>query len=131
MNRKIYLTIAIITMTIVCIWMVVPGEPGGHYYAGIKKGNPLPDSISEITRKSCISCHSDDHNILAVSKVDFSRWEKYHPKKQAKKAMDMCRMLSKGDMPPKSYREKNPGLIPSKEQVRTVCNWAKAISIHK
>jgi hypothetical protein len=51
--------------------------------------------------------------------------------KQADKAADMCKMVSKDKMPPKSFREKNPGAAPSKDEAKIICDWATSIQIVK
>jgi hypothetical protein len=68
---------------------------------------------------------------MALMHLDLSNWDKFSMEKQADKAADMCKMVSKDKMPPKSFREKNPGAAPTQEETKIICDWAKSIRIVK
>ena len=74
-----------------------------------------------------MGCHSTGGNFMAEGKLNFDKWNNYKTKKQINKADDICRMLTKGAMPPKKAREAKPELIPTKAQVKSICNWANSI----
>lgn len=90
------------------------------------KSSPLPENINNIVQNSCIPCHWNDGKIMAMSRINFSKWEEYDSEKQAKKASLICKTLKKGKMPPKSVRKSVPELIPTKEQVDLICLWAES-----
>lgn len=91
----------------------------------------IPDSIMKIFNNSCISCHSKGGNFVAEAKLNFSKWDKYKAKKQARLSKDICRMLSKDAMPPKSARESKPETVPSKEQMKSICYWGAGLNKKK
>lgn len=94
-----------------------------------KKEQPslLPENISNIIQNSCIPCHWNDGKRMAMSRINFSKWEEYSTEKQSKKASLICKTLNKGKMPPKSVRKSSPELIPTKELVDLICGWAKSL----
>jgi hypothetical protein len=91
----------------------------------------IPDSINKIFNHSCVSCHSSGGNVMAQTKLNFNKWDRYKAKKKASKAEDICRMLVKEKMPPKSVRESKPETIPTKAQIKSVCLWAVSLKQKK
>jgi hypothetical protein len=89
-----------------------------------KGSAPLPENINAIVSVSCMPCHSADGGYLAKTKLNFSEWSDYSADKQKKKAAQMYKELNKNAMPPKDAREANPDIIPTKEQVEVIKNWA-------
>jgi hypothetical protein len=85
---------------------------------------PLPDNINKIVSFSCMPCHSSNGGMLSRSKLNFSEWTDYSADKQKKKAAKMYKELKKSAMPPKSAREANPDIIPTKEQIQIIKSWA-------
>ena len=69
-------------------------------------GKPIPSEVQKITEKSCKNCHSEPGKLLALAKLNLSKWDTYTPEKQAAKAKAMYNEVSKGDMPPKKFRKK-------------------------
>jgi hypothetical protein len=91
-----------------------------------KLSSALPLNISKIVSVSCMPCHSSTGGFLSKSKLNFSEWEQYSPDKQKKKAEKMYHELNKGAMPPKSARENNPSIIPTKEQIEDIKKWSES-----
>jgi hypothetical protein len=89
-----------------------------------KMSAPLPDNINKIVSFSCMPCHSSNGGMLSRSKLNFSEWTDYSADKQKKKAAKMYKELKKNAMPPKSAREANPDIIPTKEQIQIIKSWA-------
>ena len=84
----------------------------------------MPDSIQKVFEKSCMSCHANDGNGMAKGRVNFSKWDSYSPEKQADKAKAICKVLTKGSMPPKGFCKSHPDDVPTKENVTAICKWA-------
>jgi cytochrome c5 len=84
----------------------------------------IPDSVTKILEKCCYACHSEPGKGMALSKLNFDKWADYKPEKQADKAKDICKEVSKGAMPPKSFRHNNPDKVPAEAEVKIICNWA-------
>jgi hypothetical protein len=88
-------------------------------------GKSISDEVMKIAKKSCVNCHTEPGNKMALMHVNMSTWDKYSPEKQAEKAKEMCNMVTKGKMPPKHFTKKHPEGVPSKEEIKTICNWAQ------
>jgi cytochrome c5 len=88
----------------------------------------IPDDVKTIFENSCMACHATGGRNLAMLKVNFSEWDEYTPAKQAKKAAAICKVLTKDAMPPKSYRESHPEVIPTAEQKDLICKWSKSMT---
>jgi Haem-binding domain len=93
-----------------------------------KVSAPLPESINNIVSINCMPCHSDKGGIMSRSKLNFSEWTSYSIDKQKKKAETMYKELKKDAMPPKSARENNPDIIPTKEQIETIKAWSDSLN---
>jgi len=63
---------------------------------------------------------------MSRTKLNFSEWATYTPEKQRDKANDIYKELSKNKMPPKSAREANPGIIPTKDQMDVIKKWVES-----
>ena len=92
---------------------------------------PISSSVMKIAERSCVKCHTEGGNGMALMHLNLSIWDKFSLEKQADKAKDMCKMVSKDKMPPKNFREKNPGAAPTKDEVKIICDWATSIQIVK
>ncbi len=92
---------------------------------------PISSGVMKIMERSCTKCHTEGGNGMALMHLNLSNWDKFSPEKQAGKAKDMCKMVSKGKMPPKSFREKNPGATPTVEESTLICNWATPVQMVK
>jgi hypothetical protein len=93
-----------------------------------EKSVPIPDNINKIFQTSCMPCHGIDGGRFPHSRLNLSKWAGYGAEKEAEKAALICSTLSKGLMPPKSRRELQPGLNPTKEQVEMICKWAESLN---
>jgi hypothetical protein len=91
----------------------------------------MPENVRAIITRSCMDCHADGGNRIAMTHVNFSKWDRYSAAKQAKKSADICKMITKGKMPPKSYRESTPEAVPTKDQADLVCKWSQSIQVKK
>jgi hypothetical protein len=87
----------------------------------------LPDSISAIVNISCVPCHTNNGGLISRSKLNFSEWTRYSPKKQKERAEKMYEELNKSAMPPKSARQTRPEIIPSREQIEKIKKWADSL----
>ena len=92
----------------------------------LKSVTTLPDEVNKIVSVSCMPCHSSNGKLMSRAKLNFTEWTKYSAKKQKEKAAKMYSELNKGDMPPKSAREKNPETIPTKQQVEIIKKWSES-----
>ena len=90
-------------------------------------GKPIPEDVMKIMNKSCVNCHSQPGNFMALSHLDLDNWGKYSAEKQASKAKDMCNMVGKDRMPPKKFRAEHADGIPSTAEIKTICDWARSL----
>jgi hypothetical protein len=91
----------------------------------------IPDDLNVIFKNSCMACHSTGGKVMAMSKLNFSDWNNYTPDKQANKADAICKIITKGAMPPKSFLEKTPEAILTASQKDMICKWSKTLSSEK
>ena len=89
---------------------------------------PVPAEVKSIVERSCIACHSEDGNALAKMKFNFTKWDEYSTEKQVSTGQDMCKMLTKGKMPPQKYLDANPEAKPSDKEKKIICDWAATLS---
>jgi len=94
-------------------------------------GKPIPDGIMKIAEKSCVNCHVEPGNFMAIQHLNLSNWDKYTPEKQASKAKAMCNMVTKEKMPPKNFRKDHPDGVPTTAEIKTICDWAVLIQVPK
>jgi mono/diheme cytochrome c family protein len=84
----------------------------------------IPAEISAIFSNSCLGCHGEAGKAMALSHLKIARWGEYTPEKQVQKAAEICKEVSGGSMPPKSFLRDNPDKAPSREQIDALCNWS-------
>lgn len=89
----------------------------------------IPENINKIFRTSCYSCHGPKGKTLPMIKLNFSKWADYGAAKEAETASAICSVLTQELMPPKSIRQSQPALIPSKEQTEMICKWAESLKL--
>jgi hypothetical protein len=120
----------LIAMFLFCIAAVLVFSPSKA--VGQEKttqmNNAIPDSVAMILGHSCIGCHDLGGSKMASSKWSYSGWDKYDVEKQAKKAVAICKAVTKGSMPPKKARNENPEKIPTAAQIETICKWADSLN---
>ena len=94
-------------------------------------GKPVPADVMKIFTKSCSACHSEPGGSMAMSRLNFTNWDKYSPEKQADKAKAICDQVTKGKMPQKSFISKHPDAVVSAEGLNAICSWSQSIQIPK
>lgn len=92
-----------------------------------KTSSSLPDNINTIVTHSCTPCHTSKGGFLSRTKLNFTEWSNYSPGKQKEKAEKMYKVLRKGIMPPKAARETRPEIIPAKDQIDSIRDWADSL----
>jgi len=129
MKKLFVILVALFMVSMVVTIVAMPGgKSTSSIYIAADDGQPLADSVMKIVKTSCMDCHADGGSGMACAHVNFSKWSSYKPEKQAAKANDICKELTKGTMPPKRYSANNPDAVPTQAQVTTICNWAKGIN---
>lgn len=93
------------------------------------KAKAVPEAVNKIFEKSCVKCHAEPGNAMALSHVNLTKWLEYSPEKQAEKANAVCKMVTKGKMPPKHFRKEHPDVNPTSEEVKTLCDWSQSLQI--
>ncbi len=97
----------------------------------VQRTKPISDDVLMIAKKSCIKCHAEPGKKMALSHVNLSKWDTYTAEKQAAKASAMCNMITKGKMPPKEFKEKNPDFVLTKDEIKIICDWSASIQVTK
>jgi cytochrome c5 len=128
MKRTYLYIILIFAFPVLTVSVLSPAQ-----FTGIKSTTQMtitsiPDDVEVIFKKSCMHCHASDGKSIPMAKLNFSNWDNYKPGKQAKKALAICKIITSGAMPPKSFREKNPDAIPTASQKSLICKWSETLS---
>lgn len=87
----------------------------------------LPDDVTAIVTNSCSPCHFEGGSGMATANVNFSDWDTYPAKKQAKKSGAICQAILDKSMPPSSVVKTNPEKAPTKDQAEIICKWAESL----
>jgi len=127
MKKLISITVAIASVLFFTAMIINPVS--AQKSGGANK--PIPDGVMKIAQKSCVNCHTEPGNAMALAHVNLSKWDKYSPEKQADKSKAMCKMVSEDKMPPKKFRETHPDGVPSKEEIKTICDWSQSLQVPK
>lgn len=129
MKKLFFMFIALFVMAAIITIIAKPSMKSTPViFISSDEGEPLADTIMKIVKVSCMDCHGDGGNGMACAHVNFSKWSSYKPDKQAEKANDVCKMITKGSMPPKRYCINHPDAVPTQAQIATICKWAKAFN---
>jgi hypothetical protein len=94
-------------------------------------GKSIPAGVMKIADKSCVKCHTEPGDFMALSHLNLSNWDKYSLEKQADKAKAMCTMVTKDKMPPKKFRANHPNDVPTTDDLKKICDWAQSIQVAK
>ena len=129
MKKLLKISIAAIGIFMITALIIIPMTAQSATQNG--GGKAIPESVMKIANKSCVKCHTEGGNGMALMHLNLSNWDKYSPEKQASKAKDMCKMVTKDKMPPKSFRESHPDGVPSETEIKTICDWAASIQVSK
>ena len=126
--KKLFLLFAAIGLVAITV-SFVPAitKSAGSNGSKLITTSAMPDDVKAIFEKSCMGCHGEGGKQMAMSKVNFSKWDSYDSKKQASKGGAICKAITKGKMPPKSVRESKPELVPTKEQIDLICKWSQTL----
>jgi hypothetical protein len=94
-------------------------------------GKLIPEGVTKVTDNSCMKCHAEPGNSMALSHLNLTKWDTYSPEKQASKAKAMCNIVTKGKMPPKNFKKEHPDAVPTKDQIATICDWSQSLQVPK
>jgi len=104
----------------------------------------VPDSVMTALKRSCYDCHSNHSDypwwdqIAPVSwwitnhinegkrKLNFTEFDSYPAKKQAKKLDETAELVEKGEMPLSSYLWMHADAKLSEAQKKMIVDWARA-----
>jgi hypothetical protein len=129
MKKILVFTLSVVLIAVVVAMITLPS----HAVSQSKSSAPamtssIPDSVAKILEKSCYPCHSEPGNGMAMMHLNFDKWGTYNADKQADKAGDICKKVTKESMPPKSFRKDNPDKVPTAAEVKILCDWANSLS---
>jgi hypothetical protein len=130
MKKTISIAVALVSVLFISS-LIINQLNAQNAKSGSTQGKAIPANVMKIADKSCGACHAEPGSMMAISHLNLSNWEKYSAEKQADKAKDMCTMVTKGKMPPKSFSSKHPDAAISTDQLNEICNWAQSIQMPK
>jgi mono/diheme cytochrome c family protein len=131
MKKKYYLLpIAIIAFYVIAMGLS-PENSRLYSNTASVETDSIPNDLQQIFKKSCMGCHSTGGNMMAMSVLNFTEWTNYAPAKQMKKASAICKEISNGSMPPKSFRKSHPDAITTEDQINSICKWSELLNQKK
>jgi len=130
MKKIIPIIVAVASVVLLTALINIPSSVQSSPGVG-KTQKAIPANVLKITENSCSGCHNEPGMKMAMVFLNLSDWDKYTPGKQASKAKKMCKLVTKGKMPPKRTRANNPDMVPSKNDISTICDWAASIKVAK
>jgi hypothetical protein len=130
MKKILYILIGMFVFSIAAILVSNPTEAVSQQRT-THPDYSIPDSVMMIFRNSCLGCHGEGGNGMAMAMVNFSAWDTYSAKKQSNKASAICKAILKGGIPipPPSTDHNTPGKVLSPEQTNIVRGWANSLNI--
>lgn len=129
MKKLLRISVAATGIFIVIALIAIPMSIRSATQSG--GGKAIPEQVMKIANKSCVKCHTEGGNGMALLHLNLSNWDKDSPEKQASKAKCMCKMVTKDKMPPKKFRESHPEGVPTEAEIKTICDWAASIQVSK
>jgi mono/diheme cytochrome c family protein len=88
----------------------------------------IPAAVHNIMATSCFACHGEGGKGMALAHVKMAELNTYSPEKLAGKAEAMCKMVTKGKMPPNGYLKEHPETKLTPEQIATICSWSESLN---
>ena len=130
MKKIITIATAITGVLLLTAMVIAPVSKQSSQNAG-KDQKPIPANVMKIAENSCAGCHMEPGMKMAMGVLNLSAWDKYAAEKQAAKAKAMCKFVTKGKMPPKRFKEGNPNAVPTKDDIKVICDWAASLKVSK
>jgi hypothetical protein len=128
MKKNYFFLVFTLIVTMFIALIIFPAKASNIKNSNFKDISPLPEEVAQIFNTSCMGCHWESGNEMALAHVNFSNWADYSPKKQASKASNICDEISSGGMPPKSFKKQKPDLIPTEVQIKIICDWSASLN---
>jgi hypothetical protein len=123
--KKIYSFLAA-TVLVIVFGLVFMSQKANSKYD--TNSGTLPDDVNTIVKNSCIDCHGEGGSKMAMSHVNFTKWNEYKPEKQASKAEAICNQVTKEKMPPKKFKAEHPDRVPTAAQIKILCDWSNSLN---
>lgn len=125
MKRILVISALAAVAAIASVIILMPSEAASQKQTRTVDTADIPDDLMKVFENSCLPCHGNEGKGISVSMLNFNEWSKYTPKKQVKKAGAICKVITKGSMPPASFIEANPGKAIAVTQKEVICKWAE------
>jgi hypothetical protein len=143
---KVFILVLIVGLIV--IQFVPSGIPGNKPEddKNIINSDLLSDPVTELIRKSCFDCHSDqtelpwysrlapvswvlaNHIKEGRSHLNFSEWEGYSEREKISKLAEIKDEAESGGMPLKSYLLMHPEAKMNPEEVLLLVAWTEEVS---
>lgn len=141
MKRKIFLFVLIVLVAALGLAQLIPVE---RTNPPVSQDVPAPAEVKTILRKACYDCHSNETvwpwyshvapaSWLVANDVEegrehlnFSVWDTYKAKRQAKKLEELAEEVGEGEMPLWFYVPFHPDAKLSAQEKQTLVSWGNA-----
>lgn len=138
----------VLVIGFIVIQFIPSGVPGNkpENDNSIVNSNLLSDPVSELIRKSCFDCHSDQTELPFYSRLapvswvlanhindgkshlNFSEWEGYSKREKIGKLEEIKDEIESGGMPLRSYLLMHPEAKMNPDEVALLVTWTEEAS---
>jgi hypothetical protein len=84
MKNSYLISLAIATLAVGCLLVFSSAKAFDVKMARHAAGVGIPDDVMKVFQNSCMKCHATGGSGMAAAMVNFSVWDTYSAKKQAK-----------------------------------------------
>jgi mono/diheme cytochrome c family protein len=118
-----------VLLLIFCAFAFSSGKSASSSNSVLKAdSSAIPAAVHNIMATSCFACHGEGGKGMALAHVKMAELNTYSPEKLAGKAEAMCKMVTKGKMPPNGYLKEHPEAKLTPEQIATICSWSESLN---
>ncbi len=88
----------------------------------------VPENVQAIFKNKCFDCHnSHSKNLKGKMKLKLDKMSGMKTHKLLGKLDNIAENVTKGDMPPRKAVKKYPDLKLTKEEIKTINDWAQGL----
>ena len=127
--KKTLIVISAVAGAFLLLALIAPTASAQTAEKSVATTTNLPADVARIVDKSCVKCHMEPGNGMALSRLNFTKWNDYDLEKQASKTAAISKLVTKGKMPPKKFKKNNPEKVPTAADIKIINDWAKSVQV--
>jgi hypothetical protein len=147
-KRILQILVVVLFVAFLAIQFVRPDFTNPPIVAGqnLEANVNVPENVAAILKRSCADCHTnetvypwysnfqpaawflDAHIKDGRRELNFSEWATFSERKKKRKLEEVCEQIETREMPLPSYLWIHRDAALSDEEIKVLCDWAKAES---